>query len=135
LAYAEIKLRQLFIFHVNVHLFDGVEWTHAVIAARITERAPDAVPEGQVLAVVVVVEEVMVGVVGRAVDYRLQCERNAEVSVVNGHGPDVDEDVEEEIGELVQGKKERIEVIRDALKESINGMKRVTRKRSRYLLE
>lgn len=43
----------------------------------------------------------MVGVMGRAIDDALQDFGDAVVTVVYGNGPDVDKDVETQVGDLV----------------------------------
>lgn len=91
-------------------------------------RASDAVPQSEVLPVVVVEEEVVVGVVGRAVDGGLQEAGDAVVSIVDGHGPDVDEDVQPQVGHLVQGEEERVDVVGQALQEAIHRMEGMTGK-------
>ena len=68
---------------------------------RVAVRAADVVPQGEVLAVVVVEEEVVVRVVGGAVDERLEQAGHAVVSVVDGDGPHVDEDVQAQVQHLV----------------------------------
>lgn len=80
------------------------------------------VPEGEVLPVVVVKVEVVVGVVGRAVDDVPQQLGDAIVTVVDGDGPDVDEDVEAQVGDFVQGEEEGVDVVGQALHEAIHGV-------------
>lgn len=80
------------------------------------------VPQGEVLPVVVVKVEVVVGVVGRAVDDVPQQSGDAIVAVVDGDGPDVDEDVEAQVGDFVQGEEEGVDVVGQALHEAIHGV-------------
>lgn len=80
------------------------------------------VPEGEVLPVVVVKVEVVVGVVGRAVDDVPQQLGDAIVAVMDGDGPDVDEDVEAQVGDFVQGEEEGVDVVGQALHEAIHGV-------------
>lgn len=88
-------------------------------------RAPQAVPQREVLAVVVVKEEVVVGVVGGAVDDAGQSGGHAVVAVVDRNGPDVDENVEEQVEELVEGEEEGVEVVGEALQEAVHWMEGV----------
>ena len=71
------------------------------------EGPPDVIPQREELAVVVVVEEVVVGVVGAAVDQRLQQGWDAVVAIVYRHRPDVDKDEEAQVGDLLGTAKER----------------------------
>lgn len=83
-------------------------------------RAPQTVPQREVLAVVVLKEEVVVGVVGGAVDDAGQSGRHAVVAVVDGNGPDVDKNIEEQVENLVEGEEEGVEVVREALQEAVH---------------
>ena len=74
------------------------------------------------MAIVVVVIQVMVHVVSRAVHERLQRAGHAKVSVVDGNGPDVDGNVEQQVGELVHGEEEHVDVVGGALQEAVNGV-------------
>lgn len=82
--------------------------------------APQPVPQREVLAVVVVEEEVVVGVVGRAVDHARQGVGDPVVPVVDGDGPDVDEDVEDQVEHLVQGEEEGVDVVGQPLQEAVH---------------
>lgn len=82
--------------------------------------APQAVPQSEVLAVVVVEEDVVVGVVGRAVDDAGQAAGDAVVAVVDGDGPDVDKNVKTQVEQLVQGEEEGVDVVREALHEAVD---------------
>lgn len=62
----------------------------------------------------------VIGVVGRSIDNLLQRIRNAIVPIMNRDSPDVDKDVEAQVSHLVQREKKRVDVIRDALKETIH---------------
>lgn len=87
--------------------------------------ASQAVPQREVLAVVVVEEEVVVGVVGGAVDDAGQNAGDTVVAVVNRDGPDVDQDVQGQIEHLVQREEEGIDVVREPLQEAVNRVKGV----------
>lgn len=112
-----------------------------VVGALALERggtfvgAADLVPEGEVLPVVVVEVEVVVGVVGRAVDDVPQQAGHAVVAVVDGDGPDVDEDVEAQVGDLVQGEEEGVDVVGQALHEAVHGVEGVAGEGRRDLPE
>lgn len=67
---------------------------------RVPVGAPQAIPEREVLPIVVVEEEVMVYVVSGTVDQTYQGAGDAVVSIVYGNGPDVDKDKEGEVDPL-----------------------------------
>lgn len=79
-----------------------------------------AVPQSEVLAIIVVEEEVVVGVVSWAVDDTRQTVGDAIVTVVDRDGPDVDEDVECQIEHLVKGEEEGVDVVRESLHEAVD---------------
>lgn len=79
-----------------------------------------AVPQSEVLAVIVVEEEVVVGVVSWAIDDTRQAVRDAIVTVVDRDGPDVDEDVECQVEHLVKGEEEWVDVVRESLHEAVD---------------
>lgn len=91
--------------------------------------APQAVPQSEVLSVVVVEEEVMVGVVCGAVNDAGQAAGDAVVSVVDRDGPDVDKDVEGQVEHLVEGEEERVDVVRETLHEAVHWMESVAGER------
>lgn len=86
---------------------------------RVPVGASQAVPQGEVLAVVVVEEQVVVGVVSRAVDGAGQSVGDAVVAVVDGDGPDVDEHVQGQVEHLVEGEEEGVDVVRESLHEAV----------------
>lgn len=92
---------------------------------RVPVGAPQTVPQCKVLAVVVVEEEVVVRVVGRAVDDVGQGGGDAVVAVVDGDGPDVDEDVQGQVEQLVEGEEEGVDVVREPLQEAVHWVKGV----------
>lgn len=92
--------------------------------------ASQAVPQCEVLAVVVVEEEVVVRVVRRAVDDARQHVWDPIVAVVNGDGPDVDENVQGQVEHLVEGEEERVDVVRESLQEAVDWMEGVAGKGS-----
>lgn len=92
---------------------------------RVPVGAPQTVPQSKVLAVVVVEEEVVVRVVGRAVDDVGQGGGDAVVAVVDGDGPDVDEDVQGQVEQLVEGEEEGVNVVREPLQEAVHWVKGV----------
>ena len=95
---------------------------------RVPVGAAQPVPQREVLAVVVVEEEVVVGVVGGAVDDLRQGAGDAVVAVVDGDGPDVDEDVEGQVEHLVQGEEEGVDVVGETLHEAVHRVKGVAGK-------
>jgi len=68
----------------------------------------------------------MISVVCSSVDHRLQQWRNLEVAVVDRHRPDVDGNVECQVQHLVQREHKHVDVIRYALHEAVDRVKRVT---------
>lgn len=104
---------------------DLIMGTLAHQSRRVSVGAPQAVPQCEVLAVVVVEEEVVVGVVGRAVDDVRQAGGDAIVAVVNGDGPDVDEDVQGQVEHLVEGEEEGVDVVWEPLQEAVHRMEGV----------
>lgn len=96
---------------------------------RVSVGTAQTVPQRKVLAVVVVEEEVVVSVVGRAVDDAGQLVRHSVVAVVNGDGPDVDEDVEGQVEHLVQREEERVDVVWQPLHEAVHRVEGVAGKR------
>lgn len=75
----------------------------------------------------------MVGVMSRAVDERLQQVGYTVVSIMYGHSPQVHKHKQEQVRELVQRKQKRVNVVRTALQESVKRMEGMTSKRSRNL--
>ena len=73
------------------------------------------IPEGEELSVVIIIVQMVIHVVSRTVDDRLENFRDSEIAVVDGDRPDVDEDKQEEIGEFVEGEKKGVDVVGDAL--------------------
>ena len=73
--------------------------------------ASDAIPQGEVLSIVVVEEEMVVCVVRRAIDDFFQHAWDPVVPVVNGDGPYVNKDIEDQVEHLVQGEEERVDVV------------------------
>ena len=67
----------------------------------------------------------MICVMRGAVDDRLEKLGHSVISVMNGHCPHVDEYEEREVQQLVHGKHEHVDVIRDALQEAVDGVKRM----------
>lgn len=92
----------------------------AAEGARVAERSTDAIPQCEVLSVVARVEQVVVGVVGRSVDYRLERRRDVEFPVVDRHRPDVDEQVESQVDELVHREEKDVDVVGNALQEAVD---------------
>lgn len=91
--------------------------------------ASQAVPQSEVLAVIVVEEEVVVSVVSRAVDDIRQTSGDAVVAVVDRNSPDVDEDVQGQVENLVEGEEEGVDVVWESLHEAVDWMKGVAGKR------
>lgn len=97
---------------------------------RVPVGASQAVPQREILAVVVVEEEVVIGVVSGAIDDAGQASRDAVVAIVDGDGPDVDEHIEGQVEQLVEREKEGVDVVRQPLHEAVHWVKGVARKGS-----
>lgn len=117
---SELSLRLKF-----AHLLQG-SLPHQ--GGRVSVGAAQSVPQREVLAVVVVEEEVVVGVVGRAVDDADQRAGHPVVAVVDGDGPDVDEDVEGQVEHLVQWEEEGVDVVGEPLHEAVHRVEGVAGK-------
>jgi DNA-directed RNA polymerase subunit K/omega len=110
-------------------IVDGFLGAVARVARGVLEGSTQAVPHGEVLAVVVVIEQVMIRVVGAAVDDGLEEFGDSEVVVVNGHCPNVDNDIEQQVRVLVHGEQEHVDVVGAALQESVNRVESVAGER------
>lgn len=69
----------------------------------------------------------------RSVDERLKNLGHPEVPIVDGDGPEVDEDVEQQVCELVHGEEKDVQVVGTALQKAVQRVKRMTRVRRRNL--
>ena len=65
------------------------------------KRPSDPVPESKVLSIVVVVEQMVICMVCRAIDQWLEDTRNTIITVVNGYSPQVDKDKQDEVEDFV----------------------------------
>lgn len=97
---------------------------------RVPVGASQAVPQSEILTVVVVEEEVMVSVVSWAIDDARQSSGDTIVTVVDGDGPDVNENVKSQVEHLVEGEEERVDVVGHSLQEAVHWMKSMTGKGS-----
>lgn len=84
--------------------------------------AADAVPEGGVLAVVVVEVEVVHSVAGSAINDRAI---GHVLAVVDHDGPEVDEDEQRHGRVLVQREQDRVQVVGERLREPVDGVEGV----------
>lgn len=100
---------------------------------RVLEAAPDAIPQCEVLAVVVVIVHVVIRVMRRAVDDGPKRLGHAEVAVVDGDGPDIDKHIEDQVEQLVHGEQEHVDVVWAALGKPIQGVESMACKRGRHL--
>lgn len=66
----------------------------------VSVRASQAIPECEVLSVIVVEVQVMINMVSGTVNQKYQRAWKAVVSIMDGNGPDVDEDKEGEVNHL-----------------------------------
>lgn len=94
---------------------DLSKWTVAYPGRWHSKRPADTIPECEELAIVVVVEEMVVGVVGGAIDVRLDGVGYAIVAVMDRHSPQVHKDEQEQVRVLVEWKYKRVQVVRAAL--------------------
>lgn len=97
---------------------------------RVPVGASQTVPQCEVLAVVVVEEEVVVGVVSGAIDCAGQGSGDAVVAVVDRDGPDVDKHIEGQVEHLVEREQEGVDVVRQPLHEAVHWVKGVACKGS-----
>lgn len=91
--------------------------------------AANFIPECEILTIVVIKIQVMISVMGRTIDNVFQEIWHAVIAIVNRDCPDIDSNVETQVGHLVQRKEERIDVIGNTLQETIHGVEGVTCKR------
>ena len=73
--------------------------------------ASDSIPKCKVLSVIVVKLQMVDGMVGRAVDEGLKKFRHAEIAVVDGNGPNIDENIKTQIHKFVQREEEDVNVV------------------------
>ncbi len=97
---------------------------------RVPVGASQAVPQSEVLAVIVVEEEVVVSVVSWSVDDLRQTAGDTIVTIVDRDGPDVDENVQGQVEHLVEGEEEGVDVVWESLHEAVYWMKGVAGKGS-----
>lgn len=89
------------------------------IGVGLTVGAAEAVPEGGVLAVVVVEVEMVHGVAGGAIEDGAV---GHVLAVVDHDGPEVDEDKQRHGRVLVQREQDRVQVVGERLREPIDGV-------------
>ena len=96
------------------------------------EGATETIPQGQILAIVARIEQVMVSVVSSTIDNWLQKCRHFEAAIVDRDGPDVDGNIQCQIQHLVQWEQECVNVVRHTLREAVDRVKRMTGVRRRH---
>lgn len=96
-------------------------------------RASEAIPQREILTVVIVKEQMVIGMMRSSVDEFLQQPGDPVVAVVNGDGPHVNKHVEAQVEYLVQGEEERVDVVGQSLKKAVYGVESVAGERSRDL--
>jgi len=131
----KFSLEQLTLLLLHLFGFQFIEVIKrptAFVRTWIPERAAETIPQSEVLAVVARVEQMVIRVVRCAIDYWLQQSRYLEVAVVDRHRPDVDSHVQRQVQHLVQREHEHVDVIRYALHETIDGVKRMAGVRRRH---
>lgn len=105
-------------------------WAFAHQSRRVSVGASQAVPQCEVLAVIVVEEEVMVSVVCWAINDADQGAGNSVVAIMYRDSPDVDENIETQVQHLVEREEEGVDVVREPLQESVHWVEGVARKGS-----
>lgn len=98
----------------------GLAGKQLVVGAAVA--AAEAVPDRRVLAVIIIKIEVVHGVARRAVD---DGRVGHVLAVVDQDGPEVDEHEQPDVGELLQGKQEREDVVRQRLRPAVDGVEGV----------
>lgn len=73
----------------------ALQWT------GVPEGAPNSVPQSEKLAIIIVVEQVVISVVGRAIDERFQGEGHSVVTVMDRHRPNVHKHKQTQVGPFV----------------------------------
>jgi len=91
--------------------------------------AAQTIPQRRVLSVVVIEVEMMDGMIGCTVDDGHQLFGNHVVAVVDGDGPKVDDKVEAQPHQFVEGEQEDVDVVWKTLDQIIHRMKGVTSER------
>lgn len=96
-------------------------------------RASEAIPQREILTVVIIEEQMVISVVCSSVDEFLQQPWDPVVTVMNGDGPYVNKHIEAQVENLVQGEEERIDVVGQSLEKAIYGVECVAGERGRDL--
>lgn len=92
---------------------------------RFAEGASESVPEGEELAVIVIVVQMMVRVMRCTVNNRFEQLRNLVIRIVNRHCPKVDGHKHHYVRPFVKRKQEDVDVIWTRLQKAVQRMKRV----------
>ena len=103
----------------SLFLQDVIHQRFTFESRRCFKRAANAIPQREVLAVVVIVIQMVIGVVCRAIDERSENGRYPVVTVVDTDGPHVHQEEQHQVHVFIEREHERVEVVRDALKEPV----------------
>lgn len=98
-------------------------------------RASEVIPQREILTVVIVKKQMVIGVMCSSVDKFLQQPWDPVVTIMNGDGPYVNKHIEAQVEYLVQGEEERVDVVGYSLKKAIYRVECVAGERSRDLPE
>lgn len=98
-------------------------------------RASEVIPQREILTVVIVEKQMVIGVMCSSVDEFLQQPWDPVVTIMNGDGPYVNKHIEAQVEYLVQGEEERVDVVGYSLKKAIYRVECVAGERSRDLPE
>lgn len=96
-------------------------------------RASEAIPQREILTIVIIKEQMVIGVVRSSIDEPLQQPWDPVVTIMNGDGPYINKHIEAQVEYLVQGEEERVDVVGQSLKKAIYRVESVAGERSRDL--
>lgn len=96
-------------------------------------RASQAIPQRKVLTVVIIEEQMVIGVMCGSVDEFLQQPRDMVVAIMNRDGPYVNKHIKTQVEYFVQRKEKRVDVIGQSLKKAVYRVESVAGKRGRDL--
>lgn len=74
-------------------------------------RSTDPVPQCEILTVVIVKEEMVIGVMCGSINVLFQQPGNLVIAIMDGYGPYINEHIEAQVQHLVQGEEEGVDVV------------------------
>lgn len=98
-----------------------------------SKRFTNPVPHSEELAIVVIIEQVMIGMVSGTIYIWFQSLRHSIISIMYRHSPYVHKQKQEQVRKLMQRKNKWIDVIWTTLQETIYWVECMARERRRYL--